>query len=295
VPFVLLWPPGYWTEAGFQPIVERFPEGVPYERLVFTAAKAVAALFDALILVGLVLLGRRWHSWELGLSLAVVYAILPYTIEGLNLSSHIVPTACTVWALVFLERPVLSGLLLAAGVGALFYPAFLLPLWLSYYAGRDRRRFALTVAAMALIGLAVIHLGRSDWSTFVASTWGQQEGVEHYGGSSFGFWGQHPEWAFLKRPLLIAYGLFCLALFFWPKRKTEAALVALSAAVLIGPQLWKTHGGGTYIEWYLPWLVMTLMGGAPGGMGEVNGPERRKGRAPMMASSCEGGVGHASG
>jgi hypothetical protein len=133
------------------------------------------------------------------------------------------------------------------------------------------------------MGWVVIHLRSSDWSTFVASTWGRQEGVEHYGSSPFGFWGQHPEWAFLKRVILAAYGLFCLALYFWPKRKTEASLVALSAAVLIGPQLWKTHGGGTYIEWYLPWLVMTLVGGAPSGKARVmSRPEREKERIPSF-------------
>lgn len=260
VPFVLLWQPGYYSEDGFQPLVEGLPEDVPFERLVFTGAQVSAALFDALVLAGLVLLGCRWRGAELGLSLALVYAVLPYTISGLIHPSHIVGTACTVWALVYLSRPIISGLLLALGVGTLLYPIFLLPLWVSYYFGRERFRFVLSVTVVGLVCLLVVNVGESNLHAFFANTWSQQEGADRGGGSEFGYWGQHPGLSFLKPVVSVAYLLFCLALFLWPRHKTESSLIALSAAVLIGTQLWKTHGGGTYIEWYLPWLLMTFVG-----------------------------------
>ena len=97
VPFVLIWPPGYEANGAFHVIREGLPEDVGYERLSFTAAKLVAGIADALILLGLARIGRRRGGLRLGLGLAVAYGVLPYTIDGLNFSSHIVPTACTVW------------------------------------------------------------------------------------------------------------------------------------------------------------------------------------------------------
>ena len=103
-------------------------------------------------------------------------------------------------------------------------------------------------------------IGESDITEFWHNTWGQQEGSERGGRSEFGFWGQHPQLQFLKRPVFYSYLIFCVGIAFWPKNKSEASLIALSAAVLLGTQLWKTHAGGTYIEWYLPWLIMTFTG-----------------------------------
>lgn len=261
-PFVRLLPPGYTDAEGFHAVQEALPPGVPYERVSFAAAKVVAALFDGLLLLGLVLLGRRWHGWQLGLAMAVTYAALPYTIDGLNFSSHIVATACSVWALVLVRRPALSGLALGAGIGALFYPVFLLPLWWGYYGGKDRWRFLLAIACVGAVCLWLVLLGEVDLETFLSKTWGNQEGADRYGASRLGFWGQHRELAWLKRPVMAAHVLFCAALAWLPRRKSEYQLAALGAAALLGVQFWKSHMGGHYIEWYMPWLIITLFGSA---------------------------------
>ena len=42
-------------------------------------------------------------------------------------------------------------------------------------------------------------------------------------------------------------------------------MTSLAAATVVlgaGVQLWKTHGGGTYIEWYLPFLILALVAGS---------------------------------
>jgi hypothetical protein len=42
----------------------------------------------------------------------------------------------------------------------------------------------------------------------------------------------------------------------WPREKTLAHLIAHSAAVVLGAQLWYPHQGGVYVLWYLPLLLM---------------------------------------
>jgi hypothetical protein len=59
-------------------------------------------------------------------------------------------------------------------------------------------------------------------------------------------------------PVFIAYVTFVLATAFWPAPKNLAHVLALSAAVLIGTQLWYGDRGGIYVLWYLPFLLLVI-------------------------------------
>jgi hypothetical protein len=59
-------------------------------------------------------------------------------------------------------------------------------------------------------------------------------------------------------PVFIAYLAFVLATAFWPAPKNLAHVLALSAAVLIGTQLWYGDRGGIYVLWYLPFLLLVI-------------------------------------
>jgi hypothetical protein len=72
--------------------------------------------------------------------------------------------------------------------------------------------------------------------------------------ASEGFWtGIH---AAYRLPVFIAYFAFVLATAVWPSPKNLARLLALSAATIIGLQLWYADQGGVYVLWYVPLLLL---------------------------------------
>jgi len=274
IPFVAAIPPTYSRDGETFPLrPNAFDEGVPYENMHFTAAKVSAMLFDALALLGLILIGWRMGNVSVGLAAAVVYAFSPYVIGmgtgGLSWISHVFPTAVTIFALFWIRRPIVSGLLLAAGAWSLYYPAFLLPLWMGFHWGRWRQMawFVGTVGFFSLLMVGLL-------------IWPMDAGAERLGAipkirlflnssvsyqswpSRFGFWAQYPALQFLEPAVRMAYVGFCLAVFVLPRRKRVCDLVALSAAVIIGTQLWRPHAGGLYITWYMPFLILAYFSGS---------------------------------
>jgi hypothetical protein len=59
-------------------------------------------------------------------------------------------------------------------------------------------------------------------------------------------------------PVFVLYTAFLMATLFWPSPKNLAHVIALSAAVLIGLQLWYADQGGVYVLWYLPLLLLLV-------------------------------------
>jgi len=132
------------------------------------------------------------------------------------------------------------------------------------------------VGAGLLIGAMVavftpVPEGSNIVSVFLESTLEHQEGVGplEYGASQFGFWGTHPRLAAfwqapmvgsssLFKPTFLLYALACLAAFFLARGRTLAQLAGITAALTAGVQLWKTHAAGSYVEWYLPFLLIAL-------------------------------------
>ena len=140
------------------------------------------------------------------------------------------------------------------------------------------------LAGFAAVGIAVALVviiftptspGESTFSALLQSTLEHQEGVSvrEYGGSAFGFWGAHPRLASiwqeplagsgsLLKPTFLVYAAAALSAFFFARGRTVPQLAGLTAALTAGVQLWKTHAGGTYVEWYIPFLLIALFCGA---------------------------------
>jgi len=259
-----------------------------------TLATRLACLsFLAAALTGLFLIVRPLAGVEVALAAAILYAGSPYVlglggerfvIGGLAFISHIAPSAVMLLAFAALRRPVLSGVLLACAAGVLFWPAFLFPLWFGWRAWR--REGALRFAAgFALAGLVlaavVVHYTHAPplqaMRLFLESTLEHQEGAGalEYGASTFGFWGTHPGLAAvfqqplfgstsLFKPMFLGFVALCLAAAVWARGRTVPQLAALTAMLAAAIQLWKTHATGSYVEWYLPFLIIALVGAAPG-------------------------------
>ena len=245
----------------------------------------------AFYLVGLVALYRVMLLYSDGttaLAVTALYAAMPYVqglggdeyvANGLAHISHIAPAAVMLMAFLLINRPLLSGVLLATAAGVLYYPAFLFPLWLGYFVWRREGAlrfgagFAVAGAAIAMLVIAFTDAppGASTTSLFLESTLEHQEGVgqNEYGLSRWSFWGTHPKLAsFWQEPLVGSTSLFkptfllvaglSLAAFFFPRGRSPVHLAGFTAAIIAAILLWKTHATGWYVTWYLPFLLIAL-------------------------------------
>lgn len=261
-------------------------QGPNYLHPPLLATRLTLLTFHILGLWALITIGRKLGSPAAGWGLACLYAASPYvqglggaefSINGVTYISHIAPAAVLLLAFAALDQPVRAGALLGVAAGVLFWPAFLVPLWFGYYFWRRigwKQFIAAFLMVCALIVVVVWWRTASTESETVLqvvhrSTVGHQEGKEAYGSSTFGFWGTHPSaaafwqqplvtgWPLLK-PAFLLFAVFLVVTFFLARGRTVAQFALLTAAVAIATQLWKSHAGGTYVEWYLPFLLIGL-------------------------------------
>jgi hypothetical protein len=251
----------------------------PYEEFEMRGAQTVVLVFDLLAMLGLYCFGKKYGDKTTAVLLTLAFALCPYVIGvggagGLQWTSHIVGIAFIVFALVFVTRPIVAGLMLGLGSGMLYYPALLFVLWFGYYVRTSRWReglkFLTAFAAVGLVCLATILIltapggeseGLSPLRAFVYDTVHFQQFSDSYGQSPFSFWGQYPDIAKWGKPIAGAlYLIFCLLIGFVPRRMNMRRLAALTAAVLVGTQFTLSHGGGTYIGFYIAAFIIVLFG-----------------------------------
>lgn len=257
------------------------------------ATQLAAIAFHLTALAALFVIVRRLSTVESALGAVALYASMPYlagldaghghgSIAGVRFVSHLAPSALLLLALATTRRAFVSGAWFAASAATLFFPVFMFPAWLAWRIWRRDRPLQFC-AGVATVGCATLALVVAftpapsmveSVALFLRSVVAHQEGAgfREYGSSTFGFWGTHPGLAgFWHEPvvgtspfadpsfLLLVIG--CLAVCWWTRRGGLVALAGATAAVGAGVQLWKTHGGGTYIEWYLPVLILALVAG----------------------------------
>ena len=108
------------------------------------AAHATSLLFDALCLVGLALVGRRFGGPRLGATLAFAWAAYPFTLYASNSNTNdtIMP-AFLIWGFWLASSAWARGAAVALAGWTKFAGLLLAPLWLSYpTAGGSRARSA---------------------------------------------------------------------------------------------------------------------------------------------------------
>lgn len=264
----------------------RLDAAEPYYLPPLLATKLCTIAFHLLGVAALFVAARRLSSAATAWAVVALYCASPfvlgvggaeYSIGGMTFASHIAPSALTLVAFALLRFPAWSGVALAAGIGALFYPLFLVPAWVGYYWADTPllRRFLVGFGLAALlIGGAVLLLsepanGRGLVGTILYDTLGHQETPEAYGSSPFGFWGQRSGargWLMtplagtqaMSRPVVLAFFAFAGSMWWLARRRTPAQFALLVAAVAMGAQLWKIHATATYVTWYYPFLLLGL-------------------------------------
>jgi hypothetical protein len=236
-------------------------------------ARGLTMLCHLSIVVGMVLIGwRHFDDLHAGVAAATfylllpyAYLLLPYTELGLGQWYHALPMALMVWAVFCYRRPLLAGMFLGLASGSVFFPAWTVPVWLSFYWRRGACRFALGLCLSAGVCLGVLgsllwlhgelpHLVRSAWMFPTWQLW-KELPADSYSIWKTSDWSVH--WAY-RIPVFIAFVAFVVANLFWPTPKNLAHVLALSAAVLIGIQFWYADHGGLFLLWYLPLLLLLV-------------------------------------
>ena len=228
-----------------------------FERYILVL-KILAIVSQSLIVLGLILFSvYNFNSFYIGVGIASVYLLLPYTAIYTGHVEHALPAALMLWALVCFRKPALAGLLLGLATGASYYPLFLLPLWLSFYWERGIRRFSICFGVsifFCVIGPMFTSISVTDYFLQLQKMFGfwqpLMEGLE-------GIWalGWDRVW---RLPLLIVFVILCGSFTIWPTRKDIGVLIAYTGAVMIGVQFWHGFGGGLFAAWYLPMMLLVF-------------------------------------
>jgi hypothetical protein len=243
---------------------------VPFEQLLtwsgswddLPAAHGAAIVFDLLTCLMCFLVGRRVRGPDLGVALAYAWAAFPFTlyVQMSNANDALVPllVLVAIWAA---GSPPARGAFIALAGLTKFAPLALAPLFATYPRPKLRTMAWFTVgfavaAALAFAGVLAHNDLRSFWDHTIA--------FQAERGSPFSIWGLYdPDVAWLDKAqhaVQAAGVVLALALAFVPRRRDLVGLAACSAAILIALQLGVTHWFYLYIPWFLPFVMLALLG-----------------------------------
>lgn len=245
----------------YVPFEQAFPWSGRWDDL--PSAHVAAIFFDALTAFLLFLLGRRIRGPTLGIALAYAWAAFPFTLFTLNSNSNdALVAALVVLTVLAAHRPAARGAATALAGLTKFAPLALAPMMFTYrdpQDGRPRWRlpalFALAFAVTAGIVLLPAFLGGGLHEFYDRTLRFQGDR-----GSPFSVWGFRGNLDAAQSAVqLAAVGLAVLVAVV-PRQRDVVTLSALAAAVLIAVQLGVTHWFYLYIVWFLPLVLVALLG-----------------------------------
>ncbi|MCA9218566.1 MAG: hypothetical protein KDB27_36105 [Planctomycetales bacterium] len=244
-------------EAGAPKTPQAGPGYRHFVNLPIGARKMLSITAHLAVVASMVLIGyRHFDNIVMGVGAATLYLMLPYTSVMTNRVQHVLPAALIVSALLCYRRPLAAGTLLGLAGGLAYYPLFLLPLWLSFYWSRGLYRFltsyglTLVVLTTALLISSTDHFGDFCW--MYGFRWPAMEGLGGIWSPDLGGWSP-----FYRLPVIAAFAVLAIGLAIWPAQKNFGSLLSCTSAVMIGTQFWHGFGGGTFIAWYIPMLLLT--------------------------------------
>lgn len=225
-------------------------------QLYVVLARVLAIAAHLAIIVGIVMIGHRhFGNPRAGIGCATLYLLTPYTAQMTGRVDHALPAALLIWALLSYRRPLFAGLFLGAAAGLVYYPLFLLPLWISFYWLAGVRRFIGGVAISLLVMMAFLFVdGSEPLSRHLMRMYGLMMPVMQ---GLRGVWGLGWE-PIYRLPILVAFLLLSGFFAAWPAQKNFGTLIAYSAALMVAAQFWHAYGGGLYLAWFLPLLLLTI-------------------------------------
>ena len=155
----------------------------------------------------------------------------------------------------------MAGILIGLATSVVYYPLFLLPLWVSFYWQRGLARFVMGVVGSAAVMVFSLVFVSNDMLSFLLkfqhmfARWIPQTNVHELQG----IWalGWDP---WFRLPVIALCGVLAVGLAIWSSHKNLGTLLSCSAAVMVAVQFWHGFGdgGGMYMAWDLPLLLMTV-------------------------------------
>ena len=258
---------GPFAYLAYVPAVATFGWSGKWDSL--PAAHATSLLFDALTLLGLVLVGLRYGGARLAATLPFAWAAFPFTAYALlSNTNYAIAPAVLVWGFWLAGSPTARGTTSALAAWTKLATLPTVPLWLTYPEGPTRRgitRFALAFSAATAAVFSIVLLEpdlgqalRLFWDRTIAFQIGRESPF------SIWDWGQYaaegiPDLAIGQRVVqavtLVLAGVAAAI----PARKGPLELAALTAAILLAVQLSLTHWFYLYLPWVLPFVVLALL------------------------------------
>ena len=220
-------------------------------------ARVVAILSHVMIVLGMIVIGHRhFDNISAGIGAVGIYLLLPYTALWTGSVQHALPASLLVWAVVFYRSPLLSGMMIGLASGTIYYPAFLLPLWCSFYWDRGIKRFVTGVIVMIVVLVISMAFTSTSYDQFMANLF-QMFGLRlPVTAEPGGIW---QRWSSVYRlPILALFVALAFSFAIWPLQKNLGTLLSGTAAVMLATQFWHAYDGGVYIAWYLPLLLLTI-------------------------------------
>jgi hypothetical protein len=265
VPFEAVWPwQGSWDDL--------------------PAAHGAAVGFDLATFALLIWLGLRIRPGppgrKLAATLAFGWASYPYTAYALESNSNdTLVAALLVATLLVLSRPIARGAMSALAALTKFAPVLLTPMLLTYrpagpVAPGDPSPPAVAKASLGVVppntppagvkfalAFALTVAVLMAWPAIdpgLSTVYDRTIAYQSARDSPFSLWGQVGGLEPLRLAILVAVGIFAIALAFWPKEKKLTQVAALGAALLIGLQLTAQHWFYLYIVWFYPLLLVAI-------------------------------------
>jgi hypothetical protein len=245
----------------YVPFEQAFPWSGRWDDL--PAAHAAAVFFDLLTVLLLWLLGRRIRGPTLGIALAYAWAAFPFTLYAMNSNSNdSLVAALVVLTLLLAGRPAARGAAAALAGLTKFAPLALAPMLATYRdpasprsRPRELARFLLGFGIAGGVAMLPAFLGGG-----LREFWDHTVGFQDGRGSPFSIYGFEGNLDWLQQGVQAGAVVLALVVAFVPRRRDAVTLAALAAAVLIAVQLGVTHWFYLYIVWFLPLVMIALLG-----------------------------------
>lgn len=221
-------------------------------------SRVMLILSHLAVVAGILFIGaRHYDNIRTGVAAATLYLLLPYTADKTGSVDHILPAALMVWAVVTYRRPAIAGIFLGLAAGVIYYPVFLLPLWIGFYWQRGLLRFLAGFAGILAVLVSTLALYARNFDEFwmlitSMSGWTSLEIDGAQGVWSIGTLAPY------RIPVMVTFAVMSIGFALWPAQKNLGTLISCSAAVMLGTQFWDPDGAGVYMGWYLPLLLLTV-------------------------------------
>jgi hypothetical protein len=234
------------------------------------AAHFTSIALDLLVMLGLVLVGRRFGGVRLAVVLPFAWAAYPFTqyVSSSN-TNDALPALMLVWGFWLASSDFARGAFAALAGWTKFGALIVAPLWASYPDGLRRPRAVPVFAAGFLVATLgafwilllepdPLHAARVFWDRTLGWQLGRESPFSIWG------WGQYhaagiPDLHLVQMPLIGLVLAGAVAVAFLPRRKSPLQLAALTAALVLAFELVLTHWFFLYIPWFFPFVAFAVL------------------------------------